>query len=181
YRPPEIGFIRRKPRRRCTAQYGLACAPHRIVLDRWVEVAINLLETHSVEDLFVLFRLLFGPLAFRPRPEPIEDEDIFRNEPFNLFARHATRDFILPTIGRSFFAKTLAADALHQHVAPHGHANVLLAEIRADARDVLAIAFTGVAVPAYRTESYGGEQFVMPHVQHLWLEQVKVFVVDLEE
>src|SRR5579859_558701 len=157
YGSPEVGFAGRKPRRRCASQDRPAFTAHRIVLNRRSEVPIHLLEPHSVEDILIVFRLLLGPLAFRLGPEPIEKENVLGDKPVYLLGRHAACDFVVPPVGCTLCTKTLAADALQKHVAPHRHVNVLLAQIGANARHVLSVPLSDIAISTLRTQPYRSE------------------------
>src|SRR5579862_2986269 len=157
YGSPEVGFAGRKPRRRCGSQDRLAFTTHCVVLNRRSEVPIHLLEPHPVEDLLVVLGLLLGPLAFRLGPEPIEEKNVVGDEAVYLLGSHSAGDFVVPSVGRTFCTKTLAADALQKHVAPHCHANILLTQIGADARDVLSVPLSDIAISTLRTQPYGSE------------------------
>src|SRR5579864_2976743 len=157
YGSPEVGFAGRKPRRRCASQDRPAFTPHCIVLNSRTEVSVHLLESHSVEDFLVVLRLLLGPLAFRLSPEPIEQENVLGDKAVYLLGCHSAGDFVVPAVGCTFCTKALAADTLKKHVAPHCHVNVLLAQIGANARDVLSVPLSDIAISTLRTQTDGSE------------------------
>src|ERR1019366_2768512 len=117
------------PRRGRAAENRITADAPGEVLHSRREVAVDLLKPHFFELRFEALGLLLVPLRGRGGPEPVEDQDVFRDQPRDLFARHAAGSVVGEPIGRLLFLEARAVDGFEQHVAPDGHPHTLAGEV----------------------------------------------------
>src|SRR5579871_2249172 len=89
-------FVCGVPSRWCAAQKSGALPAGFVVSDGGLEIAVDLLEAHLVEVLFVAF--CRRARSWFIGPEPVEDQAVLGNQAIDLLSRQPTGSGISPPV-----------------------------------------------------------------------------------